>query len=74
MSQAKAIVSNAALLWSSRNNATRPHEIIAEGRCVTTQISQIMAVKNTKGIPVRSVRPEKKRGGGVSAFRTNHCH
>lgn len=58
------MVSNAELLWSSRNNATRPQEIIAEGRCVTTQISQIMAVRNTKGIPVRSVRPEKKEGEG----------
>lgn len=56
------MVSNAALLWSSRNNAPRPHEIIAEGRYVTTQISQIMAVRNTKGIPVRSVR--QKRGKG----------
>ena len=58
------MVPNAELLWSSRNNATRPQEIIAEGRCVTTQISQIVAVRNTKGIPVRSVRPEKKEGEG----------
>ena len=67
MSWAKAIVSNAELLWSSRNNATRPQEIVAEGRCVTTQISQIIAVRNANG------RPEKK-GGGVCASRTNYCH
>ena len=57
------MVSTAALRWSSRSNTTPLHEIIAEGRCVTTQISQIMAVRNTKGIPVRSVRPEKKKRG-----------
>ena len=31
---------------------------------MTTQISQIMAVRNTKGIAVRSERPEKKEGEG----------